>query len=288
MDVNNIKFDLNKNPSIEFDIFPLEEVLNKNDYDHDPRVLHRVHFYVLLVITAGKGKHTIDFKDHAYGPRSVVTIRKDQIHCFHRSDAKGFILLFTEEYLLSYLEQSEAQKIVQLFNELLCSQLTHLNPQDTSDILGLTGQIQKEFIRDHDDQTASIIRNFLQVLVSKLYRLKSDQVEIASTHKYTSQFLTFQRLVEQNCTRSKSVQDYAQKMNVTTRTLNNITHHIARKSAKAFIDEILIMQIKRMLINSKLSVKEVAYASGFDEPTNLFKFFKKNTGQTPEAFRNAH
>ena len=75
---------------------------------------------------------------------------------------------------------------------------------------------------------------------------------------------------------------------MTPKTLSNITHHVAGKSAKAFIDGILTLQIKRMLINSSLPIKSIAYQAGFSEPTNLFKFFKRYTNQTPEAFRNNH
>jgi len=35
-------------------------------------------------------------------------------------------------------------------------------------------------------------------------------------------------------------------------------------------------------------VKELAAATGFDEPTNLVKFFKHHTGDTPLAWRAAH
>jgi len=66
---------------------------------------------------------------------------------------------------------------------------------------------------------------------------------------------------------------YAIKMSVSTRTLNNITQSVIGKSAKSFIDEIVILQIKRLLINSSLSFTEIAYQSGFDDPTNFSVLF---------------
>ena len=77
-------------------------------------------------------------------------------------------------------------------------------------------------------------------------------------------------------------------MGVSTKTLNNIVQSIVHKPAKIFIDEILITQIKRLLIHSPLSIKEVAYQSGFEEPTNLYKYFRKYTDITPELFRKTH
>lgn len=281
----DITFDRTKGHSLDFDIFPLENILQRTDLNHDPRKAHRVHFYVLILVTSGFGKHTIDFEEYEYAKGSVLTIRKNQIHNFHNGNVKGLILLFTEEYVLSYLEKTSADKIVALFNELLFNQHTKLHDDELISILTLCDQIKEEFIQPIDDHTSGIIRNFLQVLVSKIYRVRSLAPDAAPDHKYTPQFLHFQNLIELHCHKFRSVQYYADKLNVTTRTLNNITHKIIDKPAKKLIDEITILQIKRLLINTNLSVKQIAYSSGFDEPTNLFKFFKRYSGQTPESFR---
>ena len=63
---------------------------------------------------------------------------------------------------------------------------------------------------------------------------------------------------------------------------------LVNKSEKAFVDEISTKQIKRLLINTKLSIKEIAYQSGFEETTNFYKYFKRQTQVTPEQFRLAN
>ncbi len=40
-----------------------------------------------------------------------------------------------------------------------------------------------------------------------------------------------------------------------------------------------------MLVSTSLSVKEIAFALGFGEPTNFLKYFKKHTSLTPVEFR---
>ena len=63
-----------------------------------------------------------------------------------------------------------------------------------------------------------------------------------------------------------------------------ITRAVTGQTAKHFIDERVILEIKRLLAQGRLSVKEIAYAAGFDEPTNMAKFFRKYTGRSPGAF----
>ena len=98
-------------------------------------------------------------------------------------------------------------------------------------------------------------------------------------------FLEFQARVEKNCFKNRKVLFYADKMKLSTKTLNNATQSIINKSAKAFINEILIIHVKRLIINSEEPLTKIAYLVGFDEPTNFFKFYKKETGISAKEFR---
>ena len=101
-----------------------------------------------------------------------------------------------------------------------------------------------------------------------------------------SNFIKFQKLAEENIKEKSRVADYVKEMGLSTKSLNKITKETIHKTAKEFLDEIHLKQIKRLLINSKDSVKEIAYQSGFEEPSNFYKFFKRHTQVTPEQFRN--
>ncbi|HAA12968.1 MAG TPA: hypothetical protein DCE41_15270 [Cytophagales bacterium] len=286
--IQRVKFDRTKHPGIEFDLFPLERLKDRTDLNPPIHLLHRVEFYNLLFIQSGQGVHTIDFEDIHYGPRSVLTIRKDQIHRFKAVEARGYMLLFTEEFLISYLERDGAQMISELFNELLFPQHTVLNTTQATQVGTLVQDMEEEFLQPLDGHTSGILRNLLQVLVSRLHRIRSGQAPQRHHTAYLQDFLKLQALVEAQCGHTRAVKDYADLMGVTPKTLSNITHRILKKAPKTFIDEVATLQIKRLLINSALSVKEIAYQTGFEEPTNLFKFFKRYTGLTPQEFREQH
>ena len=52
------------------------------------------------------------------------------------------------------------------------------------------------------------------------------------------------------------------------------------------IDDRVVLEQKRLLAHTDISVKELAERTGFEEPTNLVKFFRQRTGTTPQAFRS--
>ena len=58
-----------------------------------------------------------------------------------------------------------------------------------------------------------------------------------------------------------------------------------RMGLKQLIAERLLLELKRALAFTEVTVKQLAVDTGFDEPTNLVKFFRLHTRLTPLEFR---
>ena len=118
--LKHIKFQNRQNVNAQFDLIRLEKLFLRNHMDHSIEAHHKVEFYVILLIEKGKGYHTIDFTDYPCSKGTLLTVRKDQVQKFFRNkDLIGTVLLFTDEFLVSYLEKAETRKTMLLFNELL-------------------------------------------------------------------------------------------------------------------------------------------------------------------------
>lgn len=282
----HIKFQNQQNAKAHFDIVQLEELYGRTILDHSIEAHHKVEFYIILFIEKGNGYHTIDFTKYPCSKGTLLTIRKDQIHKFFKSDQlKGSLLLFTNEFLVSYLEKVEAQKTMFLFNEQLGVPKIQLSDSEFENVQQIIKRITTEYFSVNDSHSLSIIRSELHILITQLFRIKSEGVQTYLEKKYLNEFIQFQNLVEKNANKQLKVVDYAKLLGISTKTLNTITKNIVNKSAKQFVDEIATKQIKRLLLNTNLSVKEIAYASGFEETTNFYKYFKRLTQSTPEQFR---
>lgn len=285
----NIKFQNQRNLNSQFDIIKLQELYQRTGLDHSIEAHHKVEFYILLFIEKGKGYHTIDFTDYQCSKGTMLTIRKDQIHKFHKSSGlKGSLLIFTNEFLVSYLEKTEAQKTMLLFNDLLSIPKLQLDNQNYNSVYNSIQRIENEYFTINDDHSQSVIRNELHILTTHLLRMKSKDKQIIFEKKYLLEFISLQELVENNVNQTTKVKDFATHMGVSSKTLNTITKSVVHKSAKEFIDEICTKQIKRLLLNTNLSIKEIAYQSGFEETTNFYKYFKRQTQLTPEKFRTGN
>lgn len=287
--IKHVKFQNIDQPRSFFEMVRIEDLLKK-DLDHDIFKNHVVKFYIVLFVTHGDGYHTIDFTDYKYKKGTVLLIRQDQVHRFFQStNVKGYLLVFTEEFLVGHLNKLEVLKSFQLFNEMLSFPKIELSTKSShfSDVFTLIRHIESEY-EIKDDFSIGITRSAFHILIIKLFRIKSYDNNLPPERKNLTEFLSFHKLVEKNCFTSKKVLDYSREMNISTKKLNHIVKSIVNKSAKAFIDEIAIMQIKRLLISTNSPVKEVAYSVGYDDTTNFFKYFRKHTGSSPEAFRKAY
>lgn len=287
--IKHIQFDNTTNPKSYFDVVRIEELLFRN-LDHDIEKNHIVRFYIIFIVLEGNGLHGIDFEDYKYQKGTVLLIRQDQIQKFFKNNqVKGYLLIFTEEFILGHLNKIESSKSFGLFNKLIGFPKIEIDPEkkEFSDLTILIKQIESEY-RLKDEYAIGITRSAIHILITKLLRIRFSNQEFSSNKKYLEEFLSFQKMVEKNCFSNKKVKYYADQMGCSTKTLNNIAHAIVNKSAKYFINETVITQIKRLLIGSNKPIKEIAYASGFDDTSNFFKYFKKYAGSSPEAFRKAH
>jgi len=285
--IKEIEFKKQRADNFYFDLIDLEDILQRKPKSHNQFEHHKISFYAIAIITHKKGQHSINYIDYPYKKGTIFTLRKNNIHKFYKTNAKGKFLVFTEDFAISFADKIESLKLFQLFNEMLGSPKLQLNNSDFIEIESLINQIQKEYLEVKDKHSVEIIRSLIQILIHKLFRIKSKGNENLGNNKYQLQFISLQELIEKDCFESKKVAYYAHKMGVTSKTLNNITQSIVGKPTKAFIDEIVILQIKRLLINSQLTFTEIAYQAGFDDPTNFFKYFRKKTGLSPKQFKES-
>lgn len=95
----------------------------------------------------------------------------------------------------------------------------------------------------------------------------------------------FKKMVQDNVNEHKQVSFYVDHLFVTKRRLDKATQIVFGKTAKDMIVEELMKNAKILLVNSKMSIKDIALELNFLQETNFTAFFKKNTGVSPTKFR---
>jgi len=273
----------------EFTVATNREVLrDKVPENINPFQPSRLHYYAILFILEGAGRHFIDFKTYQYKRGSIIFVAKGQVHAFERNvNRRAIFFGFTEAFLEKNSLGSNLIQQINLYNYHLYSPLLQLEASEMAFLEIVVNRISDEFHAPDDFATEEIIASMLKIFLLSAERIRRKTTYQSVHPTYYPTFLTFQKLLDQHLLNNRKVQFYAQQLQISTKKLNRITQEIIKKPAKQYLHERLIMEMKRLLINTDWSIKEIAYQTGFEEPTNFVKYFKKETKQTPSAFRKA-
>lgn len=279
-------FDKGSEEPIEFYQTTLQK-LYKRDLDHSIEKPHRLGFNAIFIVTKGRGVHTVDFVPYSYGVGTVFFIAKDQIHNFKvNPDCDGYLLAFTDTFFNRLIVNEELNILHEIFDYIYYPAKIHLDDNIYYDVLKLTQVLEKEYTIKIDNIKELILRPLLQALILKLSRERLSQKSPVED-KDKSLYLQFKKLsLEHNYT--VHVNDYAKMLDVSSKTLTNMSNKYLGKSTKKYLDEHLILQIKRLLLDENLTIENIADTLCFDEPTNMVKFFKRSEGVTPSEFTKLH
>lgn len=117
----------------------------------------------------------------------------------------------------------------------------------------------------------------------------ADKILSASSQSNTSRlnqlFYQFVQLLESNHTSRYSVRWYANEMAITPKYLTYICKQITNKTPTDIINSIAIREIKQILLNTNDTVKEIAYDMNYASASSFCKYFRQQTGISPQAFR---
>ncbi len=80
---------------------------------------------------------------------------------------------------------------------------------------------------------------------------------------------------------------YADELGLSAAHLNALCRRLAGQSALQMINARLLLEAKRCLIYTYMTVNQVSDSLGFSEPAYFSRFFKRSSGQSPKEFRLA-
>mgnify|MGYP002778534170 CR=1 FL=1 len=137
-----------------------------------------------------------------------------------------------------------------------------------------------------------IIRAYLQILLHQSMRLHNEtqSVEIIaepSVSRAVEITRRFKALLQDNSAQGRdlSLQDYAERLNVTPKHLSESVKETLGQTATDLIQEKRLLEAKALLAQTDLSAAEIAWRLAFEDPSNFNRFFKRHIGLTPMAFR---
>lgn len=246
-------------------------------------------FHVIFWVKKGKGEFILDFKEFVFESNTLILLSKDQLSYFrpfNKENTEIVSIPFKPEFL--YKTQSDLKHLFS-FNSLKHNKgenNTLKLDQKTIDKLELICSEMDELYKGSEPFKPDVFYHYLCIFLLKCEVLLAEQMTSqVSINEEDKTIFRFSDLLETHFKEKFSVAFYANQLNITSKVLAKLTKAYYNKSPKSVIDERRLLEIKRLLKGTSKSGKSIALELNFDEPTNMFKFFKKHVGLTPNEFK---
>jgi len=282
--------DRNEKPdNLKEDKLGIKIISNNNPYlsdDIQQKLLQprRLTSYFIVLIDTGSITYNLDLRDITLTDGQLLFAMPNQLFTPPPKTAglKYFKVLFDENTLALLPQQFPF-----LVNPL--NSQTIIFDNATRERVRKVFEILNQMLQTGEHPTdTEIILAYLNSLLTDLnsaYFKNTESINILNNNM--SKFIEFKLMVETHLTEQPSVNAIAEKLALTTNSLYRIVKEYSGVSPKDFFTNRLMIEAQRKLQYAPLSVKELAYELGFNDPDYFSRFFKKCTGKSVSEFLEA-
>lgn len=235
---------------------------------------HKHDFYQLVILKAGKGWHEVDFERYAAESNQIYIIKPGQVHGWSFAKAtRGFTVEFTVESL-------KDASLVQQLDEL--PDFYRWDKKSATFSFEFLEMMEKES-REQLAESRTVLQNCLEILLLQVFRLtKASKKRETLRDDFNRRFA---ELVEKNYRAEHNLEFYAEQLNVSPKSLSARIQRVVGKPAKEIIQDRCLLEARRLLIYSPLSVSEIGYELGFEDPNYFSRFLKQRLKMSALQFR---
>jgi AraC-like DNA-binding protein len=279
-----IDLDKHMKHSSPFQVYRLEDLMTKIDGEIPPS---RQSPYMITLIKKGQGEECIGLFNFPVKDNTLFIVPKRVVHSCKllMPECSGYVINFDLDFFLSsaFPKQYISNRRILKYGirPYMC-----LDDQQTNALSQIFESIISEHINGGPEKKEMIAIKLLELLIdcdrffTKAKLIREDQGYHPMVEKFTE-------LVEFHYSQKRSVQYYAEALNIHPNHLNFILKKHSGLNAKESINNRIILESKFLLSYTSFIIKEIAYKLGFDDPNNFSTFFQKCTGTTPLAYRSS-
>ncbi|MBW1294092.1 helix-turn-helix domain-containing protein [Aquimarina litoralis] len=251
----------------------------------------RANYFSFILVEKGKSFYTIDHHKFNTKPNTLYFTNPGHLKSFGIEEiVHGFIITFSEEYLKEHVHIDVFDEFSFLLTEIVPP--CFLDQSHFSELLHLAEQIIEEQNKKSILKHKIISSLFLVFLLKvKEYLMKDNSFKIA--YDRDSAIVNQFKKDLENIFRSKNliaknlqVSAFAETQHLHPAYFSTVIKSKTGQSANKWIQDKTIIEAQALLSKSSITIKEIAYSLGFNEPTHFSKFFKKHMGLTPNQYRN--
>ncbi|THU40563.1 helix-turn-helix domain-containing protein [Niastella caeni] len=249
------------------------------------------HPYIKILFLKKDGHITIDFNKYTLQQDALFFINVNQWYELSTPNnaCNGALLYYNRDFYCVEIHDKEVACDGILYNNVYEIPVVYLSKEESGLVEGILNEIVQE-VKNDEPAMEEMLRILLKKLIIKATRIWKTEHDIASTEtRQDIEFLRkFSQLVELHFKTQHTVADYAKMLSVSPKLLNKRITQYGNTAPNDLIKERIILEAKRLLAHTQLSVKEIGYSLGYDDPAYFVRLFTKQAGLSPVEFRKQY
>jgi AraC family transcriptional activator of pobA len=269
-----------------FDFIHIETVRSRSSLNDWTILAHRHrNLAQILFVERGGGEMTYEASTFPFQAPCTILVPPTIVHGyrFRAEETEGFIVTFTEDVTQAHGEASVLASLPANAPVLPLS-----DEAETSRIRELCGALQDEHLLARPGYRLAM-RAHLALLAIEVGRLTASRSRTGTTTLRAADptVAALRQLLEEHFRSERLIGFYADKLAMTPDRLNDHVKRAAGVTAGHLIRQRVLTEAKRQLIFTTLAIHDIAYRLAFSDPSHFTRFFRKQTGVTPQAFRES-
>ena len=223
----------------------------------------------------------IDFKEMRLKTGDVFLIQPGQVHRFVNSEeAEGWLLIADSKFV------SEEEKCI-FDNFSLSASSFNIEENQKEELMQIAILLEHRVNDAKEQQTNAVVDHLTEAIIAMIAEAVQERNSLQTTlnPRHVEIVLSFRKLLAGHLSTHRQPSYYASLLNISTVYLNEVVKKVTGMSTALYIKSELVLQAKRMLVHTNLSVKEIAYKLGFDDFAYFSRLFSKATEVSPTEFR---
>jgi AraC-like DNA-binding protein len=261
-------------PDLPVDLASLDQLRQSVGSDELMQRPGRVYFNVAIICTAGEGLHEVDFIPITLQPGRVVHVQPGQIHRWCLSRSYEATIVFFPDGVDNEI-RSDGWPIGPRWFDLTDAELDR--SQRIIDLMRREYSIERS--KGRRDRA---LKGALQLLIVNLGLDRGRQTDSSRLPK---PYLDLMDQLESERDWSRSVNERAERLGYSARTVSRACQAAIGRTAKQVVDDRVVLEARRLLIRADNTIEEVAHELSFNEASNFTKFFRRLTGENPDSWR---
>jgi AraC family transcriptional regulator, transcriptional activator of pobA len=246
---------------------------------HGHRGLHQV-----LVIFSGGGEMQAETQRQSFAAPALLTVPAGVVHGFaFFPETEGYVVTFAEALFRDLARQEAAFR--PLFMAASCASLAG-DPGEEQELADALPRLKRELAWQAPASAAAISARLTTVLVSAVRALHQPETTMSAAGNARAALVArFRENMEAHLRLGLTVAQYAKALNVTPAQLRAATLEVTGKPPVRVLEERILLEAKRTLTYTNMTVAETAYHLGFGDPAYFSRFFRKLAGESAAVFR---